>query len=345
MSLSAEIGATIQKHPVLLRIVRTLRPLVGSVARVVMTPLLEFTAVVLSITPGNIAHGIFYRHGFHLLMKHYYLPIPEEGDLGGQFWERQSELVGIEINDDDALHIMDEVLPPYLQEFRLSFPVHESSQRADFFLINGTFMAIDAHVYYSFIRHFKPRRIVEIGSGASTLLASAACVRNLAETGESPHFVAIEPFPSSLLKQGIRGLTQLIQDKVQKVDVEVFSSLGSGDILFIDSSHVLRSGGDVQLEYCEILPRLAPGVLVHVHDISLPRPYPRVYFDNELYWNEQYLLQVLLSFTSRYEVVWPGNHMMLKYPERMTAVFPEYHEMRKLFPQAEPSSFWIRVRS
>ena len=103
-------------------------------------------------------------------------------------------------------------------------------------------------------------------------------------------------------------------------------------------------GGDVQLEYCEILPRLAPGVLVHVHDISLPKPYPRVYFEQQLYWNEQYLLQVLLSFTSRYEVVWPGNYLMNRYPERVAKAFPEYHEMRKYYPQSEPSSFWIRVR-
>jgi len=313
--------------------------------RFAMVPVCELVALILSIIPVNDAHGVFYRHGFHLLKKHYYLPIPDEEDLSSEFLKSESEMVGVEMNDQHALHLMDDVFPPYLREFGQSFPVHESPGRAGFFLINGSFMAIDAHVYYSLVRHFKPKRIIEIGSGASTVLAAAACRRNLAESGAPTEFIAIEPFPSPLLKQGIPGLTRLIQDKVQKVDIDLFASLGSGDILFIDSSHVLRSGGDVQLEYCEILPRLAPGVFVHIHDISLPKPYPRVYFENQLYWNEQYLLQVLLSFTSRYELVWPGNHMMLKYPERMTVVFPEYHEMRKFFPQAEPSSFWIRERS
>jgi hypothetical protein len=199
-------------------------------------------------------------------------------------------------------------------------------------------MAIDAHVYYIFIRHFKPKRIIEIGAGNSTLVAAAACRQNLKEKSEASTSISIDPFPNKILKKGFPGLSKLIADKVQNVDLKLFTSLAAGDILFIDSSHVLRSGGDVQLEYCEILPRMAPGVLVHIHDISLPKPYPRVYF------NEQYLLQAFLCFNSRFEVIWPGNYMMLKYPEEVCNVFPEYHEMRKSFPMSEPSSFWMRAR-
>jgi hypothetical protein len=156
--------------------------------------------------------------------------------------------------------------------------------------------------------------------------------------------ISIDPFPNKILKKGFPGLSKLIADKVQNVDLKLFASLAAGDILFIDSSHVMRSGGDVQLEYCEILPRMAPGVLVHIHDISLPKPYPRVYFENRLYFNEQYLLQAFLCFNSRFEVIWPGNYMMLKYPKEICNVFPEYHEMRKSFPMSEPSSFWMRAR-
>jgi hypothetical protein len=170
-------------------------------------------------------------------------------------------------------------------------------------------------------------------------------VRNREETGLAPTLTAIEPFPSAALKRGLPGLTRLIESTVQNVGLELFASLQSGDILFIDSSHVLRSGGDVQLEYCEILPRLAPGVLVHIHDISLPKSYPRVYFENRLYFNEQYLLQAFMCFNSRFEVIWPGNYMMLKYAERVCGVFPEYWEMRKVYPSSEPSSFWIRVKA
>jgi hypothetical protein len=163
--------------------------------------------------------------------------------------------------------------------------------------------------------------------------------------GEPAQLTSIEPFPTPALREGFPGLSRLIEKRVQDVGLGLFTALEEGDILFIDSTHVLRSGGDVQLEYCEILPRLAPGVIVHIHDISLPKPYPRVYFEkNHYYWNEQYLLQAFLAFNSRFEVIWPGNYMMEKYPERVITVFPEYHQMRATFPSSEPASFWMRVR-
>src|SRR5262249_32581609 len=109
-------------------------------------------------------------------------------------------------------------------------------------------------------------------------------------------------------------------------------------------THVLRPGGDVQLEYCELLPRLKPGVLVHIHDISLPKPYTDFYFKNHLYWNEQYLLQAFLTYNSRVEVLWPGTYMFMKHPVRLTKVWPELKATRDKFPLAEPSSFWLRVR-
>ena len=293
------------------------------------------------------AHSIFSEQGFHLLPKwDFYLPIPDEADLGDAFWEKRSEMVGVDMNEGYALGLLKDVFPAPVSEFRETFPLHQSDDSTAFYLINGSFMAIDAQVYYSFIRHLRPKRIVEIGSGRSTQVAAAACLRNAKEGGEAPHLTAIEPFPALLLKEGLPGLSDLIVDKVQNVDMEVFTSLEAGDILFIDSTHALREGGDVQLEYCEILPRLAPGVVVHIHDISLPKPYPRTYFEvSHHYWNEQYLLQAFLAFNSRFEVIWPGNYMMLKHPDRICEVFPEYHAMREAFPQSEPSSFWIRVRS
>ncbi len=292
------------------------------------------------------AHRIFSEQGFHLFSKQdYYLPIPNEADLGDGFWERRSEMVGVDLNEAYALRLLKEVFPAYVAEFREQFPLHQPDDPTAFYLINGLFMAIDAQVYYSFIRHFKPKRVLEIGSGRSTQVAAAACLRNAREEAQAPQLVAIEPFPSPLLTQGLPGLSDLITEKVQNVDMQVFTSLAAGDILFIDSTHALREGGDVQMEYCEILPRLAPGVIVHIHDISLPKPYPRVYFEKQhYYWNEQYLLQAFLAFNSRFEVLWPGNYMAVKYPERVDAAFPELRTMRQSFPQSEPASFWLRVR-
>src|SRR5262249_51986311 len=136
----------------------------------------------------------------------------------------------------------------------------------------------------------------------------------------------------------------ILTEKVQRVDLRLFTSLQAGDVMFVDSTHVLRPGGDVQRVYCEIFPRLAPGVLGHIPHISLPQPHPPFYFENHLYWNEQYLLQAFLTYNSRFEVVFPAAHMYFKHPEAMTAAFPEIAQMRQRFPQAEPSSFWMRVK-
>ncbi|MBI4849802.1 MAG: class I SAM-dependent methyltransferase [Nitrospirae bacterium] len=303
----------------------------------------ELVAASLEKLSGNPTHDIFYKHGFHLLRKHFYLPVPDESDISENFWNTQTELAGLEMNDQSGLYLLEKVFPQYMEEFRSRFPVDRTDDPKQFYLINGGYMAVDAHVYYAFMRHLKPKRLIEIGIGNSTILAGAANLLNQEETGTAAHFTAIDPYPWKIHRKGIPGLSNLIEKKVQDVDLSVFTSLEAGDILFIDSSHVLREGNDVQYEYLEILPRLAPGVLVHIHDISLPRRYPRVYFENQLYWNEQYLLQAFLACNNRFEVIWPGNYMMLKYPERVCAVFPEFHLMRKHYPMSEPSAFWIRA--
>lgn len=305
----------------------------------------ELMARFLSEKQGNPAHDIFYKHGFHLLRKHFYLPIPEDQDVEGGFWNKTSDLVGVDMNVPVASDFLENVFPRYMDEFREKFPIYAAGDPAQFYLINGGYMAVDAHVYYSLIRHNKPRRIVEIGAGNSTILAGVACLQNQEETGKPVNLTAIDPYPYELHASGkVPGLSNMIKAKVQDADMELFTSLEAGDILFIDSSHVLKSGGDVQTEYLEILPRLAPGIYVHIHDVSLPRAYPSVYYQNQLYWNEQYLLQAFLAFNSRFEVVWPGNYMMLNYPDKVLAVFPEFKIMREHYPLSEPSAFWMRTR-
>ncbi|MBE0604038.1 MAG: class I SAM-dependent methyltransferase [Deltaproteobacteria bacterium] len=186
---------------------------------------------------------------------------------------------------------------------------------------------------------------MEVGGGRSSVLAGMACEMNRREGGAAPRLEVIEPYPGEMFRGGFPGLSELLEVKVQEVPMERFTSLRDGDILFTDSSHVLRAGNDVQRLYLDIFPRLAPGVLVHVHDVSLPRPYPEVYFGNGWYWNEQYLLQAFLAFNSRYEVLWAGNHLLGRYPEKVAGTFPELAEMRKRYPQSEPTSFWMRVKS
>lgn len=310
-------------------------------------PVLKAAAVTAAalgrVARGDEAHDIFQRHGFHLLRRHYYLPIPEAEDVPAEFWERESEMVGVDLNAEAALAFAERELAPYVAEFRARFPLRPA-EGAEFHLLNSAFMAVDAHLYYSLVRHLRPRRVIEIGSGQSTRVAAAACLQNAEEGAGETRLTAIEPYPPPHLKAGLAGLSELVERKVQDVPLSEFAALEANDILFIDSTHVLRAGGDVQYEFCEVLPRLRPGVHVHVHDISLPRPYPRAYFDAHWYWNEQYLLQAFLAFNSRFEVVWPGNYLMLRQPARLRALFPEIEDMRAEFPSSEPTSFWMRVK-
>ncbi len=323
---------------------KMLRPVRWGLGRVMLRLASPFALALNKLVPGNEAHKVFARHGFHLLRKHFYLPIPDEADLRDTSLKEPSALIGLDLNEDKALGLLENVFLQYADEFRRSFPLHKPDNGVGFFLVNGGFMAGDAHAYYAFIRHGRPKRIVEIGGGNSSYLAAAACLRNQQEYGCKPHLTVVEPYSSPQLKAGLRGLDRLIEDRIQGVDLDLFTSLEAGDIFFIDSSHVLRPGGDVQREYLEILPRLAPGVLVHIHDISLPKPYFQFYFENHQYWTEQYLLQAFLAFNHRFEVVWPGTYLFMKHPDRLLAAWPEIKAMKEKYPLAEPSSFWMRVQ-
>lgn len=285
--------------------------------------------------------------GFDLLPRHYYSPVPQREDLAESgFWDEVSKLRGLEMREAEAIRFLETRLPPYLVEFRSCFPVENTAGTDGFCVINGVYMAVDAHVYYGMLRDLKPRRVIEVGSGQSTRVAVEAVRRNAAEGQPQAEILAIEPYPSSILRAlaADRQIT-LLERRVQEVPITEFEALEAGDVLFIDSTHVLREGGDVQCEYLEILPSLKPGVHVHIHDISLPRRYPRVYNLQGIYWNEQYMLQAFLCFNRMFEVTWPGNYLLLRQPALMHKMFPEIAVMRQHYPLAEPSAFWIRRHS
>jgi methyltransferase family protein len=324
--------------PILKRVYPIYRIVIIMPLKLLLHPIVYLMSVVF---PQNEAHDLFYRYGYHLLRKHYYLPFPEDGD---ETYHQDSDLVGINIDTDIGFNLIENELKDYNQEFK-AFPIHAATKDSPFYVINGSYMAIDGNMYYSLIRHHRPNKIIEIGSGYSTSLAVAAIRKNNQQNpAQTSELICVEPYPRPTLQKELPEITQIIEEKVQDVDIALFESLQAGDILFIDSTHVLRPYGDVWWEYCEILPRLAEGVLVHIHDISLPKPYPGVYIKNHLYWNEQYLLQAFLTFNDKFEVIWAGNYMMTQNPDRMRQNFiPEYDEMRAKFPQSEPSAFWMQV--
>jgi hypothetical protein len=211
------------------------------------------------------------------------------------------------------------------------FPAEPASAPGRFHFNNGLFDGTDALVTYCMIRHFRPRLIIEVGSGFSSLVTAEAIAKN-----EGSALICIEPFPLDFLRKGVPGLHSLIEKKVEDVDLEFFSQLGYGDILFIDSSHTVRIGGDVNYLFLEVLPRLKPGVIVHVHDIFFPFDYRRDWVIDELrFWAEQYLLQAFLTFNSEFEVLMANGYLGHRYMEDLKATFANS-------PWWGGGSFWMR---
>jgi hypothetical protein len=275
----------------------------------------------------------FERHGVHVTPVHFYSPIPDTAHLGDDIWRRESELVGVDMNDEMQLHLVSEIFPQFRDEYEalLSAPSEDPSR---FYLGNGLFDGTDALVLYCMLRHLKPRRVVEVGAGFSTRLAAQAALAN-----GSTELVCVDPFPDPVLQEGIPGLTTLIPSPVEDLPLDLFMDLKGNDVLFIDSSHVARTGGDVTFLFLEVLPRLQPGVVVQVHDVFLPFQYPRDWVVDTLrFWNEQYLLQAFLAFNSAFRLLLANSYFHARHPEVLRSTFPTS-------PWWGGGSFWFQRSS
>lgn len=203
-----------------------------------------------------------------------------------------------------------------------------------FFMQNPAFGPGDADMYYLMIRNLKPKRVVEIGSGYSTMLAIAAIRKNKAE-GYETQLTCIEPYETSWLDE--TNEVELIRKKVEEVDIHFFTSLTENDILFIDSSHIIRPNNDVLFEYLELMPQIGKGVYIHIHDIFSPRNYRQDWITTEFrFWNEQYLLEAFLYCNSDFEIVYSLNLLKNDFYDHTKQV------LKNLTPDSQPASFWIK---
>ncbi|HEY2681332.1 MAG TPA: class I SAM-dependent methyltransferase [Candidatus Udaeobacter sp.] len=269
------------------------------------------------------------RNGFHVTPARFNQPIPDTQMLPETLWDRPSELIGIDMNEAAQLDLLGS-FSKFRDEYQ-HFPMGKPQGHVGFYLGNGLFDGVDALVAYCMIRHFQPRLIIEVGSGFSSLVLGEA-----AEKNKTSKLICIEPSPREFLREGFHGLQLLIEKKVQDISLEFFSQLASGDILFIDSSHTVKIGGDVNYLFLEVLPRLNPGVIVHVHDIFLPFEYRRDWVMDELrFWTEQYLLQAFLTFNSEFEVLMANYYLSSYHAEHLQAAFPD-------LPRWIGGSFWMR---
>jgi predicted O-methyltransferase YrrM len=300
----------------------------------------DLTARAIAPLLRRLAHDpkyfeLWQSHGFHITAVHYYQVIPDTRDLAFSLWNRVSDLSGVDMREEQQKQLLSEILARFRDEYT-AIPEGASTQDFQYYLGNTAFEAVDAEILFGLIRLLKPRRIYEIGSGFSTLLAADALRRNCAD-GYSCRFIVIEPYPAAELEPKLPSDVELRRVPVQEVSLEEFESLSEGDILFIDSSHVCKIGSDVQFVFLEVLPRIRPGVVVHVHDIFLPVEYPRQWvLDWHGFWNEQYLLQTFLSFNAAFEVLWAGQWMHIKHPDLLMKAFPSYKA------GVSPASFWFQ---
>jgi hypothetical protein len=305
-------------------LLRSLDPLARLLSRVLPVYVLESCRVRY--------FPLWEEHGFHLSPVHFYEPIPDTRTLTDALLEKESELVGIDIREADQLDLLRKVFPQFRAEYA-EIPREPAADPKQFYLNNGYFTGADALVYYGMVRHFKPQLLIEVGSGFSSRLAAQACLRN--GHGE---LICIEPNPDQVLRDGFPGLTMLIAKRVEEVGFDLFQRLRANDILFIDSSHVVRCGGDVNCLLLEIVPRLNPGVIVHLHDILLPQEYGRAWvIDRYRFFSEQYLLQAFLTFNTEFHVLFANRYMALKHQGEMAALFPNSSGFGS-------TSFWMRRR-
>lgn len=283
-------------------------------------------------------YSFWERMGIHVVPNDFYQPIPDLRNLTDDLWTREYDMTGIDVRERQQL----ELLSGFVSSFRTEYdalPRRRTGSPHEYFVFNGTFETVDGEMLYCMVRHFKPSRMVEVGSGNSTFLSAKALMQNKREReDQSCQFVAIEPFPSPALRGGLPGLTRLIPTRLQDVDISEFVDLGKNDILFIDSSHISMIGSDVNHIFQRVLPILRKGVVVHFHDIFLPREYRRNWvLGSKLFFNEQYLLHAFMSFNDSFEVLWAGSYMHLRHPTELEKAFSSYDSS-----QHWPGSFWIR---
>ena len=268
--------------------------------------------------------------GVFPIRDHYYEPQFNHQHSKRAFSEDRS-LRGIDWNANEQERWLTKLV--FAQE--LSDLPQEKPSTLDFYVRNETFTEGDAEYWYQMIRTVRPRRIFEVGSGNSTLMAAKAIRRNKNEDATyGCEHVCIEPFEMPWLEEiGV----SVVRKKVEDIDISFFSQLQENDILFIDSSHIIRPQGDVLFEYLEILPALNIGVIVHIHDIFSPKNYREDWLkDYVRFWNEQYLLEAFLSYNSSWKIVGALNYLHHNHYARLKGVAPF------LTPESVPGSFYMQ---
>lgn len=286
----------------------------------IVDPHLEHTA---SIKPQEL-YGI----------GHYFSPMLNTTELTAprrqlQIWpDDPPEFPGIDWRPDAQLSLCNDVIAG---QDRINFSQTKVDVPREFFYPNESFPVLDAWILEAMLRHIQPNKVVEVGSGFSSLVTAQV---NREFFDGKIKFTCIEPYPPDSIRD-LEGINDLRIEMVQDTPLEYFQELESGDVLFIDSSHTVKTGGDVTFLLNQVVPRLQPGVVVHIHDIFLPGEYPKQWVFQGRGWNEQYLVEAFLNFNSEFEVLLGTQWLVCNHPQLVTELFG-------IDPYRGGGSLWIR---
>ena len=290
----------------------------------------------------NAAQKLFLagdRLGVHILPVHYYSPVASRKQLRSSEaqWRRRLEPVPFAWDIDAQLAWVSSQAGAYPTELPLKK------------LFDGPrefrYGPIEAQFLYSWLRTNAPSRVVEIGSGTSTAIMSLAVQRNMEGGRGSTKITACDPYTADWVAE----LPHVTAQKVGGLDLsDEVLSLGAGDLLFIDSTHVVRTGSELAHIYLELIPELQPGVVIHIHDIYLPYLYPPDIYKSMFDWQETTLVAALLAGNSQLRVLACQSALFHDRPERLATVFPEFTPsviVDGIVDKADghyPSSLWLK---
>lgn len=293
------------------------------------------------------------RMGIFILPVHYYSSEPNilELEKTADIWAKPSSLPGLHVDLDEQITKLGEVSIPFQHEY-IGNKIYKTAIAAQY---GPGFGYIEAEVLHAVIRHYKPSRVVEIGSGRSTYCMVQALKQNENMDGKSWEVICIEPYAS----RPLRALAEsgknihLLSQSVQSASLDLFAHLSVNDLLFVDSSHVVKAGSDVNHIILEILPRLNSGALVHFHDICFPYDYQRDLLRTFLHNNETSLLRAFLTFNQKFRILFCLSHLHYERREDLKSIFPDYEPQsdwnglanEKCDPDIKhfPSSLWLQV--
>lgn len=273
----------------------------------------------------------------------YYSPLPVRSDLERtrERWDRPSSMVGVEWGTPAMEERLGRMVGEHGEELS-ELPPYEEAKRLGY---GPGFTVVDAQLVYLMLRDLKPERVMEVGSGLSTWYMSRALERN-AEEGSSGRITCIDPYSGDRVR-ALPGV-EVVRREVQDVAPEEFRELDDGDVLFIDSTHVVKIGGDVPHLYLEVLPRVRPGVVIHSHDIHFPynTPHPAEQYVLRAkwprYWTEAMLLQAFLAFNREFEIVLSAGILRYEDEAFLERTLPGYRPVVPADYDTHAGSIWYR---